>query len=114
MLMVKAYFRGAAAFAAMLAVMGGSVAAAPCGNNSAGFENWKQVFAQEASGRGITLKAISALMTTTYSTGTIRADRGQKSFSLSLDAFMAKRGAAGIIARGRSLRAANAALFATI
>ena len=49
--MVKAYFRGAAAFAAMLAVMGGSVEAAPCGNNSAGFENWKQVFAREAAAR---------------------------------------------------------------
>jgi lytic murein transglycosylase len=114
MLMVKAYFRGAAAFAAMLAVMGGSVEAAPCGNNSAGFENWKQVFAQEAAARGIKPKAISALMTTTYSTGTIRADRGQKSFKLSLDAFMAKRGAAGIVSKGRSLKAANAALFANI
>ncbi|HUC02296.1 MAG TPA: lytic murein transglycosylase, partial [Methyloceanibacter sp.] len=112
--MVKAYLRGAAAFAAMLAVMGGSVEAAPCGNNSAGFENWKQVFAQEAAARGIKPKAISALMTTTYSTGTIRADRGQKSFKLSLDAFMAKRGAAGIVSKGRSLKAANAALFANI
>ena len=112
--MVKTYLRGAAAFAAMLAVMGGSVEAAPCGNNSAGFENWKQVFAQEAAARGIKLKASSALMTTTYSTGTIRADRGQKSFKLSLDAFMAKRGAAGIVSKGRSLKAANAALFANI
>ena len=76
--MVKAYLRGAAAFAAMLTVMGGSVEAAPCGNNSAGFENWKQVFAQEAAARGIKPKAISAPMTTTYSTGTIRADRNQK------------------------------------
>ena len=44
----------------------------------------------------------------------IRADRGQHSFKLSLDAFMAKRGAPAIAAKGRSLKAANAALFAGI
>lgn len=112
--MGKKHLAGAAAFAAALGMVVGSVHAAPCGNNAAGFENWKRVFAQEATARGIKPKAISALMTTTYSTGTIRADRGQKSFKLSLDAFMAKRGAAGIIAKGRSLKAANAALFANI
>ena len=32
-------------------------------------------------------------MGTSYSSGTIAADRRQKSFMLSLDAFMAKRGA---------------------
>ena len=42
---------------------------------------------------GVKPKAISALMTTKYSTATIRADRSQKSFKLSLDAFMHKRGA---------------------
>jgi lytic murein transglycosylase len=112
--MGKKHLAGAAAFAVALGMAVGSVQAAPCGNNAAGFENWKRVFAQEAAARGIKPKAISALMTTTYSTGTIRADRGQKSFKLSLDAFMAKRGAAGIIAKGRSLKAANAALFANI
>src|SRR4249920_3923831 len=112
--MVKTRLRAAAAFAAMLVLMGGPVQAAPCGNNSAGFENWKRIFAQEAAARGIKPKAISALMSTTYSSGTIRADRGQKSFKLSLDAFMAKRGAAGIVSTGRQLKAANAALFANI
>jgi membrane-bound lytic murein transglycosylase B len=53
-------------------------------------------------------------MKTSYSTGTIHADRNQKSFHLSLGAFMAKRGAAGIVARGRSLKKANAGLFAKI
>src|SRR5262249_9499559 len=38
----------------------------------------------------------------------------QKSFTLSLDAFMAKRGAAAIVAKGKALKAANAALFASI
>ena len=105
---------GVVAVALIFAAMAGRTEAAPCGNTSAGFENWKLAFAQEAEARGVGPKAISALMTTKYSTGTIRADRGQKSFKLSLDAFMAKRGAAGIVAKGRQLKAANAGLFAKI
>jgi lytic murein transglycosylase len=112
--MVERQLGGTVVMAAAVLALVSPVHAAPCGNSPAGFESWKQVFGQEAAARGIKPKAISALMTTTYSTGTIRADRGQKSFKLSLDAFMAKRGAAGIVAKGRSLRAANAALFATI
>src|SRR5512145_80162 len=102
--MVQTRMSGVVALAATIMAMAGSVHAAPCGNTSAGFENWKRVFAQEAQARGVKPKAISALMTTKYSTGTIRADRGQKSFKLSLEAFMAKRGAAGIIAKGRQLK----------
>lgn len=88
--------------------------AAKCGNTGAGFDNWKTAFAAEAKANGIRPKAISALMATSYSKGTIRADRGQHSFKLSLNAFMAKRGASGIIARGRSLKKANAGLFASL
>ena len=105
---------GGVVVAAAIAAMAGSVQAAPCGNTSAGFESWKRVFAQEAQARGVKPKAISALMRSNYSTGTIRADRGQKSFHLSLPAFMAKRGAATIAARGKSMKRANAALFASI
>src|SRR6476660_940123 len=112
--MVERQLGGTVVMAAAVLALVSPVHAAPCGNSPAGFESWKQVFGQEAAARGIKPKAISALMTTTYSTGTIRADRGQKSFKLSLDAFMAKRGAAVIVAKGRSLRAANAALCATI
>ncbi len=88
--------------------------AAPCGNTAAGFENWKAIFAREAQARGAGPQAISALMNTTYSVGTIRADRGQHSFKLTLDQFMAKRGAAAIAAKGKSLKAANAALLNAI
>lgn len=97
-----------------LVAFGRPAMAAPCGNTSAGFENWKRVFAKEAQARGVGPKALQALAGTTYSVGTIRADRGQHSFKLSLDQFMAKRGANGIIAKGRQLKAANAALFASI
>ena len=88
--------------------------ATQCGSTGADFEAWKPAFAAEARARGIKPKAIAALMGTSYSTGTIRADRNQHSFKLSLDAFMAKRGAAGIVARGHSLKKANAALFANL
>jgi lytic murein transglycosylase len=104
----------AASFAAALVTLAGSAMAAPCGNTAAGFENWKSVFAQEAQARGVGPQAISALMDTTYSTGTIRADRGQHSFKLSLEDFMAKRGAPTIAAKGKSLKASNAALFGSI
>ena len=104
----------AALFTAVFGLMGGSAEAAPCGNTSAGFEAWKRVFAGEAQGNGVGPKAIAALMDTSYSTGTIRADRGQHSFKLSLDQFMAKRGGPAIAARGKPMKAANAALFASI
>ena len=56
---------GAAVVALVFAAMAGRAEAAPCGNTSAGFENWKRAFAQEAGASGVGPKAISALMTTT-------------------------------------------------
>ncbi|MCJ7597659.1 MAG: lytic murein transglycosylase [Methyloceanibacter sp.] len=100
-----------AAYAALLMLMGSQAQAAKCGSNSAGFESWKKAFAQEAQAEGAGGQAIAALMDTNYSTGTIRADRGQHSFKLSLDQFMAKRGASAIAAQGRKMKGANAALF---
>jgi lytic murein transglycosylase len=105
---------GFAALAVAMALTVDAAEAARCGNSAAGYEAWKQAFAAEAKARGVKSKAISALMNTSYSAATIRADRGQKSFNLSLSAFMAKRGAAGIAAKGRQLKKANAALFASI
>ena len=103
------------AFVALVALSatGDGAVAAQCGSSAAGFGAWKQEFAQEAKGR-VGAAAISALMGTSYATATIRADRGLKSFHLPLEAFMAKRGGAAIVARGRSLRQSNAALFASI
>ena len=91
-----------------------TVSAARCGNTSAGFESWKLEFAAEAKANGIKAKGLSALASTKYASATIKADRNQKSFKLSLNAFMQKRGAAGIIARGRNLKKSNAGLFARI
>jgi len=100
--------------AAAVLLAAGSAHAAPCGPTSAGFENWKRVFANEAQSNGIGAKGINALMATNYSKGTIAADRGQHSFKLSLDQFMAKRGAPAIASRGKSMKAQNAALFNSI
>ncbi len=64
--------------------------------------------------RGVGSTAIDALMQAHYASATIAADRGQRSFGLSLEQFMAKRGSATIVARGRSLKQSQAAMFASI
>ncbi|WOJ88765.1 lytic murein transglycosylase [Methylocapsa polymorpha] len=99
---------------AALVWMGGKADAAQCGNTAAGFEAWKAQFADEAKARGVSASAIAALRGTNYSTATISADRGQKSFHLSLDQFLAKRGGSVIASRGRALKQSDASLFASI
>ena len=47
-------------------------------------------------------------MATNYAQATINADRGQRSFSLSLEQFLAKRGGLAIVAKGRSLKHSRA------
>ena len=88
--------------------------AAQCGNGPGGFEAWKGEFAREAGAKGIGPTAVAALMQTHYASATIAADRSQRSFSLSLDQFLAKRGASTIVSRGRALKASQGALFASI
>jgi lytic murein transglycosylase len=97
-----------------LALLSSPAFAATCGNTSSGFEKWKQDFAVQAKSNGVKAKALSALAQTKYATATIKADRNQKSFKLGLQAFMEKRGASAIVAQGRKLKKANAALFASI
>src|SRR5579871_6365766 len=103
-------------FAAWVALAGlaPAVQAAQCGNGPGGFEAWKREFAAEAQAKGIGGAGIAALEQTNYASATIAADRSLHSFKLSLDAFMVKRGAAAIVARGRSMKQRNAALFASI
>lgn len=99
---------------ALLGCLAPTAEAAQCGSSPAGFEAWKREFSAEAQGRGIGQAAISALMQTNYASATIAADRGQRSFSLTLDQFLAKRGATTIVAKGRQLKQSQAALFASI
>lgn len=102
--------------AALLGLVGVATRAdaAQCGSTAAGFESWKRQFADEARARGVGAAGVAALMSTNYSGATISADRGQKSFRLSLDQFLAKRGGAAIASRGRALKASQAALFSSI
>ena len=103
-------------FTASIALAGAATTAeaAQCGRTAAGFEAWKQDFAEEARARGVDSAGISALMGTHYNAATISADRVQKSFRLSLDQFMAKRGGPAIISRGRAMKQSHAALFSSI
>lgn len=88
--------------------------AATCGNSAGGYEAWKQQFAGEARAKGISAPTIQALMATNYAQATINADRGQRSFQLTLEQFLVKRGASTIVAKGRQLKVQQAALFASI
>jgi lytic murein transglycosylase len=99
---------------AVLLMATGAAEAAKCGSTGANFGSWKASFSAEARQNGVKPRAIAALMSTNYSAATIRADRSQKSFKLSLGAFMAKRGAPAIVSRGRALKRSNAALFANL
>src|SRR5262245_5549962 len=101
------------AFVGLLCTVG-KAEAAQCGSTAAGFEAWKQQFAAEARGRGVSAATVAALLAANYATATIAADRGQRSFRLSLDQFLAKRGGSAIVARGRALKQSHAALFASI
>ncbi|MDI3558893.1 lytic transglycosylase domain-containing protein [Bradyrhizobium sp. Arg816] len=107
---------GAAALLLALAPMSliSMAHAATCGRSPAGFEAWKREFSAEAQGKGVGQTALAALMQTNYAGATIAADRGQRSFSLTLDQFLAKRGATTIVAKGRQLKQSQAALFASI
>jgi membrane-bound lytic murein transglycosylase B len=91
--------------------MASEAQAAQCGNSAAGFEQWKTTFAKEAGANG---RALTALMGTTYSSATIAADRNQHSMHLSYGEFMARRGGASIVARGRARKHSDAALFASL
>src|SRR5215218_1065196 len=111
--MLRIAFAFSAALA-MFACFNPEAHAAQCGSSSAGYATWKQEFAREAQAKGISAPTIQALMATNYAQATINADRGQRSFSLSLDQFLAKRGATTIVAKGRQLKASQGALFASI
>lgn len=112
--MAKARVKILAAVALALGLSVGSAHAQQCGNTGSGFEAWKSAFSNQAAARGIGKKGLSALAGTRYSTATIKADRGQKSFRLSLEQFMQRRGAATIVSKGRQLKQQNARLLNSI
>ena len=88
--------------------------AAPCGNGPGGFDAWKRATEAEARAAGIGERGLAALAGTAYAQKTINADRGQKSFKLSLDQFMQKRGADTIVAQGRKRKGRNAGFYQSL
>lgn len=110
-----AIMKALAASAVTFSLSIGAAQAAQCGNNASGFEAWKQDFAQEAKAAGVKGKGLQALAGAKYATATIKVDRAvKKAFSGDVNSFMKRRGGAAIIAKGKSLKKANAALFADI
>lgn len=106
---------GLAAAAVMAAGLVSPAHAASCGNTSSGFDGWIPEFKAEAAANGIPKKTLDrAFKDVRYSTKTIGVDRNQRSFKLSLDQFMQKRGSATIISKGKRLKQQNAALFARL
>ncbi|WP_093001892.1 lytic transglycosylase domain-containing protein [Rhizobium sp. NFR07] len=90
----------------------GPAAAQQCGNDSSGFNSWVEDFKRAAPSNGVSASVVQrAFANVSYNRETIRADRGQRSFKLSFDEFLKKRGATTIIARGKKMKSANAALF---
>ena len=114
MIMASLFKFVSVAAVASLVGMVNTVRAAQCGSTAGSFGAWKEQFAEEARARGVTTATLAALRATNYATATIAADRGQRSFRLSLDQFLAKRGGSAIVARGRALKQSHAALFASI
>ena len=89
--------------------------AAKCGNNAGGFNTWIGQFKAEAASQGVSQRTLDkAFRNVRYATKTISLDRNQHSFKLSLQQFMAKRGANTIISRGKKLKRSNARLFNAI
>ncbi|UTH47390.1 lytic murein transglycosylase [Loktanella salsilacus] len=99
------------AIAAALIAVASTAGAATCGNDSGGFNAWKQQFATEAAAQGVGDRGLSALAATQYATRTISADRNQKSFKYSLDEFLRIRGADTIVSQGRKKIANNPNFF---
>ncbi|SES38328.1 lytic murein transglycosylase [Tranquillimonas rosea] len=94
--------------------LAGAAQAATCGNTSAGFDQWKQQFAQEAAANGVGQRGLQALANTSYAQRTINADRNQKSFNYSLDRFMEVRGAPTIVSQGRQRLAQSAGFYQSL
>ena len=103
------------ALATAIAAGGSQAWAASCSKTAAGFDDWKTEIRSEAISAGVSERtADKVLASVSYSKATIRADRGQKSFKLSLNEFLKKRGAQTIVSRGKKMKAQNAKLFAMI
>lgn len=102
------------AVSVLLALFPGVTLAASCSDTGGAYSDWKSEMAAEAKAEGVGKRGIEALMATSYSKATIGADRNQKSFKYTLEKFLQVRGAETIISQGRSRKAKNADLYASL
>ncbi|MEQ6202767.1 lytic murein transglycosylase [Sulfitobacter sp. HNIBRBA2951] len=99
---------------ALSAALAAPAVAAQCGNNASGFGAWKAAFAAEAQKAGVKQRGLQALADAQYASGTIKADRNQKSFKYTLDKFLKIRGADTIVSQGRKRKARNAGFYQSL
>jgi len=100
------------AVAGAIALLATPSLAQSCGNNASGFAPWLASFKAQAVAQGISQSTIeSALGGVTYDSKVIGLDRNQKSFKLSLDAFMERRAPASFVRKGKGIIQQNAALL---
>ncbi len=92
----------------------GPAAAQQCADDGSRFNAWKSEFRQVAAANGVGQRGLAALDQTSYSTQTISADRNQRSFRLTLEEFMQRRGADTIAQRGARLKGQHSALLQRI
>ncbi len=109
--MTGASLRFKSVLTAFLMFAASPAVSAPCSDTGGQYEAWKPAMADEARAAGVGEKGIAALMGTSYSKGTISADRNQKSFKYSLEKFLSVRGADTIISQGKSKRKKNASFY---
>lgn len=102
--------RAVFALAATLALSTPALSA-QCGDSAGGFDAWKAAFAVEAHAAGVGARGLQALASAQYASGTIAADRNQKSFRYSLSKFMSVRGADTIVAQGRKRKVREAGFY---
>ncbi len=93
------------------AVLATPTLAADCGNDAGGFTTWKAAFATRAQKAGVGQRGLDALARASYASGTIRADRNQKSFRYTLEKFLQIRGADTIVSQGRKRKSRSPGFY---
>ncbi len=107
--------RGLGLGLALVAFSAPAAYAAKCGNTSAGFSQWVKQAKKDAKAKGFSQRTINATLgNVSYRKKTIQLDRNQRSFKLSLNQFMKKRGAATIVKKGKQYKKRHRALFNSI
>ena len=96
---------------AALVTLAAPIHAAPCGNDAAGFDAWKQAFAAEAAAQGVGQAGLQALADARYSNATIRLDRAVQREARPFEEIWRVRGGDQLGQQGRERYAENRGFF---